>query len=99
MDEPIKQKKNFIIYHVGHYGFLINCFLHKLVYHSEDSAVFLFDRIIADGFTVKQLLQVKGNFRWLGNIYIYNDREINQHADSVESTEKYIIAYFDRFLL
>lgn len=97
-DKCQKEKKDLILYHVGHFGFLINCLLHKLVYHPDAKAIFILDKVIANKETIANLMGVQHNFAYIGVFYFYNDREIICDIDLEKNPEKVITEYFDNFL-
>lgn len=88
----------FILYHVGHFGFLINCLLHKLVYHPDDKAIFILDKVIAAKESTDDFQKVQNNFSYIGVFFFYNDREILMNSSFEKNPEKVITDYFDKFL-
>lgn len=97
MNKSSKTEKDEVIYQIGHYGFLINCFLHKLNYHKESKAIFLLDKVIANDLTITNLKKIRNNFGYIGKIYFYNDRDIINRMGIAEDAEKCIMEYFDGF--
>ena len=63
-----------VLYQIGHYGFFLNAILHKLIYHKNDQAVFIFDKVIISKESTKFLEENKKNFKNYGEIYLYNDK-------------------------
>ena len=96
MNGLIKEEK-VVVYHVGHLGFLINCFLHKIYYHKESKAIFLIDTVIADKNSISNLKSVEQRFRYIGDFLYYNDRDIINNLNKSESEEREIESYFDDF--
>ena len=87
-----------VVYQVGHLGFLINCFLHKLSYHKTAHAFFLIDKVIAGPTSVKNLESISNNFEYLGKIIFYNDRDIINMMKENQDNEQLICSYFDKLL-
>lgn len=93
----LENQKKTVVYQVGHFGFLINCILHKLCFHKDEAAVFLLDKVIANDITVDNFSRCKDNFGYIGKFYFYNDKEVISEIASSGSAENAISAYFDRF--
>lgn len=94
-----EKKQTKVLYQIGHFGFLINCFLHKLKYHKEDEAIFLIDKVIANNITLENFMDIQGNFKYIGGIYYYNDKDIIRQIDEIKNLEDCISEYFDQLLL
>lgn len=87
-----------VLYQIGHYGFFLNAILHKLIYHKNDYAIFIFDKVLMGEFSVKFLEGNKKYFKNYGDIYIYSDKDIIKISNEATVLEKEIDSYFDTFL-
>lgn len=85
---------SFVLYQVGHYGFLINAFLHKETYNKDKNAIYLLDKSIANDFTIN-FLKNNQNF---SNVLLYNDKDIFLNLNTIEKIEEKTVEYFDDFL-
>lgn len=93
----LENQRKTVVYQVGHFGFLINCILHKLCFHKDEAAVFLLDKVIANDITVDNFIGCMDNFGYIGKFYFYNDKEVISEIASSGGAENAIAAYFDRF--
>lgn len=93
----LANEKKTVVYQVGHFGFLINCILHKLCFHKDANAVFLLDKVIANNITVDNFIGCMDNFGYIGKFYFYNDRDVISEIASSGNAENSIAKYFDKF--
>ena len=91
-------KADCILYHVGHYGFLPQFMLHKLIFHKNKKAVFLIDQIIMNNQTIDFLKQKETEHdNPFGEFILYSDRPFLQISGEKE-VEENLLHFFDTLL-
>ena len=93
-------EKDFILYQVGHYGFLINAMIHKLSHHKNDKAIFLLDKVIMSPLAIDFVENNKDNFKPLGDLVVYNDMDIitRIRQENPDEPELTFVDYFSNLL-
>lgn len=88
--------KKYVIYHAGHYGYIVKSIIHAFHYHPNENLLILFDEINC---SEKTLIFLKTNLNQFnfGKIIIYSENNFWKDVTEKEE-EEYIVQYFDNML-
>ena len=86
----------YVVYHAGHYGYIVKSLIHSMTHHPNEKLIILFDEMNCSDKTLAFIKENEKKFNF-GKLYIYSEK-IFWNDVSEEEEETIIKDYFDGIL-